>query len=386
MLIVCNIGHESAIEAGDPLHYTPPRIIRQMRSALWCLPLWAVPRWVKEPWWVHPFSNSLSPYLTDRELSHVARDDVRDSELIVWGHERSLAHTLTKHYGLSSGSACYELASELEPSWTRAASVRFFESYSSIAWREQVTMISSVEELRERMTLSSVILKLPYSSSGRGLWRISRLDCPLEETLRKLLRRHQNLLVEPLLDKVQDYGAEYYIARDGSVECLGLCAFETDAAGHYLESICQDPTQTHQQLADSLANPSELAQALAQHHDYLVREIAPYYHGAVGIDLLTYRTSEGQLALHPWVEINLRYTMGHYALDLYRERVPRDTTGDYRIGILSAQRVRPLLDSSTPPLLDTGGRLLSGLLPLTATDLTAVSHVAYLRHSEEWSI
>ena len=69
-LFVCNIGHEVALEAGDPLYYTPPRIIRQMRSALWSLPLWATPLWLEDAtWWVHPFGKSLSPYRTDRELS-----------------------------------------------------------------------------------------------------------------------------------------------------------------------------------------------------------------------------------------------------------------------------------------------------------------------------
>ena len=90
-LFVCNIGHEVALEAGDPLHYTPPRIIRQMRSALWSLPLWATPSWLEDTtWWVHPFGKSLSPYLTDRELNHIAKGGVGDAEITLWGHERGL--------------------------------------------------------------------------------------------------------------------------------------------------------------------------------------------------------------------------------------------------------------------------------------------------------
>ena len=50
-LLVCNIGHEVALEAGDPLHYTPPRLIRQMRSALWSLTLWASPAWLEGDSW-----------------------------------------------------------------------------------------------------------------------------------------------------------------------------------------------------------------------------------------------------------------------------------------------------------------------------------------------
>ena len=381
-LIVCNIGHEVALEAGDPLHYTPPRLIRQMRSVLWSLPLWAVPAWLDgASWWVHPFSESLSPYLTDRELSHIAKGDVGDSELMLWGHERSLAHSIAKQYGLSGGEACSELPQELMPCWTRAASIRFFESYSSVPWRSRVAMITQVEELAKLLTQGACLVKLPYSSSGRGLWRINQLDSQFEGTLRKFLQRHGTLLVEPLLDKLQDYGAEYYIDEAGEVQFVGLCAFETDGQGRYLESLCQAPEETLQRLTKSLSNPDELTQALAQHRAYLSREVAPYYRGAVGIDLLTYRPDgvSSRTALHPWVEINLRYTMGHYALDLYRERVPQVSYDQYRFGILSAPRAKALLSTANAPTLDDAGRLRSGLLPLTATDLATASHFAYLR-------
>lgn len=381
-LIVCNIGHEVALEAGDPLHYTPPRLIRQMRSALWSLPLWAVPVWLDgDSWWVHPFSESLSPYLTDRELSHIAKGDVGDPELMLWGHERSLAHSLAKQYGLSGGEACCELPQELTPCWTRAASAHFFARYSSVPWRSRVAMMTQAEELVELLTQGACLVKLPFSSSGRGLWRINQLDSQLEETLRKLLQRHGTLLVEPLLDKLQDYGAEYYIDEAGEVQFVGLCAFETDGQGRYLESLCQAPEETLQQITESLSDPNELTQALAQHRAYLSREVAPYYHGAVGIDLLTYRPDgvSNRTALHPWVEINLRYTMGHYALDLYRERVPQGSHNQYRFGILSTPRAKALLSTANAPTLDDAGRLRSGLLPLTSTDLTDVSHFAYLR-------
>ena len=381
-LIVCNIGHEVALEAGDPLHYTPPRLIRQIRSALWSLPLWAVPAWLDgASWWVHPFSESLSPYLTDRELSHIAKGNVGNLELILWGHERSLAHSLAKQYGLSGGETYSELPQELMPCWTRAASARFFAKYSSVPWRSRVAMMTQIEELVELLTQGPCLVKLPYSSSGRGLWRINRLDSQLEETLRKLLRRHGTLLVEPLLDKMQDYGAEYYIDEAGEVQFVGLCAFETDDQGRYLESLCQAPEETLRQLTESLSDPNELTQALAQHRAYLSREVAPYYCGAVGIDLLTYRPDgvSSRTALHPWVEINLRYTMGHYALDLYRERVPQGSYDQYRFGILSAPRAKALLSTADAPTLDDTGCLCSGLLPLTSTDLTTASHFAYLR-------
>ncbi|MDD6928863.1 MAG: hypothetical protein PUI89_06205, partial [Bacteroidales bacterium] len=275
-LIVCNIGHEVALEAGDPLHYTPPRLIRQMRFVLWSLPLWASPVWLDgDSWWLHPFSESLSPYLTDRELSHIAKGDVGDSELILWGHERSLAHSLAKQYGLSGGEACCELPQELMPCWTRAASARFFARYSSVPWRSRVAMMTQAEELVELLTQGACLVKLPYSSSGRGLWRINQLDSQLEETLRKLLQRHGTILVEPLLDKLQDYGAEYYIDEAGEVQFVGLCAFETDGQGRYLESLCQAPEETLQRLTESLSDPNELTQALAQHRAYLSREVAP---------------------------------------------------------------------------------------------------------------
>ena len=74
--------------------------------------------------------------------------------------------------------------------------------------------------------------------------------------------------------------------------------------------------------------------------------------------------------------------MGHYALDLYRERIPQGSPDQYRFGILSTPRAKALLSTADAPTLDDTGRLRSGLLPLTGSDLTGVSHFAYLRDGE----
>ena len=389
MLIVCNIGHESALELGDPLHYTPPRIIQQMRAALWSLPLWAAPQWVSEPWYVHPFSRSSSPYLSNREQSHIASYETlpsSTSSIMLWGLERSLLHQLRVHYKTSSShlaESCEAgIPQSLAECWTRAASVNFFRHYSTVPWRRQVRMISHVEDLAHDLAHGPVLLKLPYSSSGRGLWRIARINSKLEGVLCHLLHKHGSLLIEPFLEKEQDYGAEYYIDKEGRVKFLGLSPFTTDNQGHYLESLCQDPGKTLQQLSDTLQDPDTLHLTLSQHLSFLAREIAPYYRGAVGIDLLTYRSKSG-IALHPWVEINLRYTMGHYALDLYRERIPPDSSALYYIGIISSPRANTLLSNQDPPQLDSDGRLHSGLLPLTSTDTSEISHFAYLRRGDD---
>jgi hypothetical protein len=61
-----------------------------------------------------------------------------------------------------------------------------------------------------------------------------------------------------------------------------------------------------------------------------LRELLPGYSGPVGVDAMVHRQPDGQLALRPVVEINVRFTMGRVAWELAR-RFGAQGRGDLRI-------------------------------------------------------
>ena len=54
------------------------------------------------------------------------------------------------------------------------------------------------------------------------------------------------------------------------------------------------------------------ARAQEAHKRFLSSEVAPYYEGPVGIDMMVVREGNS-LRLHPFVEMNVRHTMGSLA-------------------------------------------------------------------------
>lgn len=55
------------------------------------------------------------------------------------------------------------------------------------------------------------------------------------------------------------------------------------------------------------------------------------YCGYLGVDMLVYKDSEGNYALHPCIEVNMRYTMGMVALRIFKGYVSPSKVGSFRI-------------------------------------------------------
>lgn len=164
---------------------------------------------------------------------------------------------------------------------------------------------------------SQLVVKLPFSSSGRG---VLLFHLPLagkqEEQLYFLLNTHRQITLEPFLNKCGDYAAEYIVEADRSVRFVGLSHFETKDF-RYLYNHVQHPDALWARLAHRVGEKS-LEQAIVAHKAFIVNHIAPYYQGVVGIDMLAYRKEGSEREfLHPAVEINVRCTMGFLAHLLY---------------------------------------------------------------------
>jgi len=180
----------------------------------------------------------------------------------------------------------------------------------------------SVEEVRQLMLHHpKVVLKAPWSSSGRGIRFVSDFSL-IENWLHNLLTRQGSVMLEPYYNKVKDFGMEFYSDGKGRADFLGLSLFHT-TNGAYTGNILATETFKQEMLGryvsvGLLRNVSEMLCRL------LGDTFANRYEGPFGVDMMIVAAENGdRCLLHPCVEINLRRTMGHVALTLGRLVNPR---------------------------------------------------------------
>ena len=170
-----------------------------------------------------------------------------------------------------------------------------------------------VQELVNRY--GKVVMKAPWSSSGRGIRYLSPLTShlsPLNGWIRNTLAAQGSVMVEPYYNKVKDFGMEFYSDGKGAVEYLGLSLFHTEN-GAYTGNIIATEQAKREMLSRYL--PLELLDTTQQQICRLLgKMLKGKYQGPLGIDMMVVSPS----TLHPCVEINLRRTMGHVALALER--------------------------------------------------------------------
>lgn len=160
-----------------------------------------------------------------------------------------------------------------------------------------------------------LILKAPWSSSGRGLRFLNAKqnfqNSPyLYGWFRNLLMSQGSVMVEPYYNKVKDFGMEFRSDGQGHVDYMGLSLFSTEN-GAYTGNILATEAVKMQMMENYL--PVSLLNAVK---DCICSELGQTfkgtYAGLFGIDMMVVANDDGFL-LHPCVEINLRRTMGHVA-------------------------------------------------------------------------
>jgi len=180
-----------------------------------------------------------------------------------------------------------------------------------------------VEELLTRY--GQLVLKAPWSSSGRGLRFLSIERTPFSQQagwFRNIVQAQGCVMVEPYYNKVKDFGMEFQSDGQGHVEYLGLSLFHT-VNGAYTGNILATETAKRAMIGRYL--PLTL---LDEVQAVICRELGEVfcegrYRGPFGVDMMVCDASrngetsmEKRFLLHPCVEVNLRRTMGHVALAL----------------------------------------------------------------------
>lgn len=212
-----------------------------------------------------------------------------------------------------------------------------------------LTELQQVEDFVKRTP--DVIFKSPYSGNGRGhLYAHGTTNPTLLRQCGGVLKRQGGLIAERMYTVVQDFAMEFE-CRNGEVIFRGYSLFKTEHYGYGGNLLMPDSEilRTLSRYVDT----EELAAVQSLVSDFLQQEIAPHYNGDAGVDMFVYQ-EEGTYKLHPFVEVNLRKTMGLAAHDIYAKYCHPEARGTFRI-------VRGEVETYHGTSLQSGMQLRDGL-------------------------
>ena len=336
-LHVFNPEHDLALAFGGE-RFTAPRAGREMRRCLGFLPaFWAGPddfvmvddvevaMEVSSPW-RHFFPGvRFVPFRAEKSQVMVRMDTIDSVD--VWGWDAAIRRQL-----LRAG-----VADRLLPSSEQLTAVRSLSSRSAtvglladlvrevpgtVGGRMVATTLDEVRALLDEH--HRIVLKAPWSSSGRGVrYVVGEMTVGLEGFVRNTIAQQGCVIVEPFYDRVLDFGVELVADGKGRADYAGLSVFST-LNGAYTGNLLHSE-QMKTEMLKAYIDERRLWEVVCLLQDRIGTQTTQVYAGPLGVDMMIVRVA-GQYLLHPCVEVNLRRTMGHVALDILRR-----THGDFSL-------------------------------------------------------
>jgi hypothetical protein len=209
------------------------------------------------------------------------------------------------------------------------------------------------------------VIKTPFSSSGRGLFWLNEnsLDTRATIWINGALKKQLSVSIEPALDKVLDFAAEFYADGNGEISYAGLSVFETQH-GEFIGCMIGSQESLMKRLNEYMSVEDYMF--LVEQIKTVLKEICDTtYKGYLGVDMMIYNTSDGNYAVHPFVELNLRYTIGLAAMQFSRQFVHPGSQGMLRIVYYvydSYKEHQRMMEAS--PVMIENGRIRSGYYSL----------------------
>ncbi|MGL4518948.1 MAG: hypothetical protein ACRCUJ_04350 [Phocaeicola sp.] len=370
-----NPDHDLALGANE-LHYIAPAAIRQMEEDLALLPLWYAPAGGAVEIANEQLAHSFVAHLGLKPEAIVAKwGSTLYNKVYPWGWNKALTHTL-----LQRGVSVQLLPTQDELFQIRNLSGRLLavEVLQELGrWATGATSVAlySMESVAAFVSShSQVILKAPWSGSGKGLrFATGCFDQPLQGWVKRTLALQQYVVCEPFYQKVVDFAMEFE-SLNGVVRFVGYSIFETDSKGSYQRSLLESNKMLEERL--SLYLPEVAFGDLQQQLELiLTAQVAAHYQGYLGVDMMICQEVGGSYWLHPCVEINLRMNMGVVARLFYDRYVTPGSKGYYGVTYQSAPSAllqQSIADEGAYPLQLVDNRIKSGYFSLTP--VTAATH------------
>lgn len=212
-----------------------------------------------------------------------------------------------------------------------------------------------------------IMVKAPWSSSGRGLQPITKTPVheKVWEKILGIVNDQGYAIAEPFYQKIFDYDLQFRIKK-GKVDYLGESIFTTNSKGQYLGNYLNGfPDGMNKEHLTFIRETSNIVLP------FLITaiensSIGEFYEGNFGVDMLLVLDKNKQLKLHPCLEINVRKSMGLLALSLEK------LLSNHKKGMFTSYFNPHTLfyDFSTAmqkkhPLILKNGKIEKGYFPLT---------------------
>lgn len=378
-----NPGHETAVLLRSE-NYTPPANVQRMIKELSCLPVWYADSndFVFTEEVISPRFFSLQPKEFRPFATLISRKELKQKGA-------SLPEMVAAPWGLSPHSL--HLFDELKMNCRLTLSVPSWkEEYFGLTGRQ--TAAECLELIRQQLPDLSIpvapkfckkirevekylilqnapfVVKTPYSSSGRGLhWIAERKLTPKDRTwIEGAINKQGSVSIECGLDKVQDLAMEFYSDGEGNVIYKGISVFGTEEKGAYAGNVLGNQEYLTAPIKRWIGEDIYL-QIQNAVTDALKSIYGNTYRGYLGVDMLVYKTKNGLYALHPCIEINMRYTMGMLAIRLSQQYLAPSAIGDFNITYESKDGEayeRHRFMKETYPLVIEDGKIKEGYLSL----------------------
>lgn len=378
-----NPGHESAVLNGSPYYMSPSNVVA-MQNDLAFLPAWyALPGdFVLVKAQLPSYFTSGIAAIGGSLATALTREDMLGGVLslppikaVPWGVSPQSLYLFEE---LRQSSGCTidipiwdDIYARLCGRQTAALCLRSLlqvlpDSDKKILprFRQSIQEIETI--LRESTSL--MLIKAPFSSSGRGLlWlagkELSRLE---HQWISGVLKKQGAVSIEPALNKKQDFAMEFYSDGVGTVRFEGFSFFSTAEQGAYMGNFLGSQAEIKHKIVRLTG--TDLLDEISETLLHLLQAIYGYqYKGFLGVDMMVYEDAKNALHLHPCVEINMRYTMGMVALSLSEKLLAPKAQGLFSVTYHgkegeALQTVSQM--QADYPLRQTEGRIKSGYLSL----------------------
>ena len=338
-LYLFNPENDLAIAFGG-VNYTPPPAAQLIGRELSLLPLWyadeGTPTIIAPPDSVSDdFRRSLEPLgLSVSTITWPQLAECRVDHVNVWGWN----HDLTRRLRLT-GVAETLLPTPAQCDRIRALSHRrlatevgqYLSGHIDYPFPKLPIELHTPNEVRAFTEQPEHrVLKAPWSGSGRGLyWNLYGYDRSLAQWSNGVLQKQGVLMGEPFYDKVSDWAMEFH--SDGRrVTFAGYSSFLTDGHVAYKSNRLATDDLLCRELCSAVGDDL-IEQVRKSLIDFFTTRIASCYRGYFGVDMMLYRTSDGTVRLHPFVEVNLRMNMGMVARRIADRFVAEGCEGVYRV-------------------------------------------------------
>ena len=255
--------------------------------------------------------------------------DVADAELVPWGWDSYIKRKFEKWGVPQSMLPSAENLEGIRNLSSRRTAVQMLPQIVEAIGRDfcigESFIITSLEEFFPLVArYDAVMLKMPWSSSGKGLnvCRKDKVTEKMEGWIANVIEKQGCCIVEPLYNKISDYALEFRTC-EGQVSFLGYSKFDTSGQGTYQGNVLMTDDEIEECLGISLSVDADMVRKARMAVEENVRKmIAPYYNGALGVDMMIVGNSKAGKSLHPCVEVNLRNNMGILSHELKRRWIP----------------------------------------------------------------